>query len=228
MRPYWLAPLLAAALAAPFAPPALAQPARFHLGVGPAYTYPAGSLRRYLAGGYGVGAHLILGPDRRALRFRVEADFLWYPVATRSRPYRLGSPAIIGTGSSILTAIGGPRIGLTMGRVRLAAGAGAGIARLTNTGSVSVGTLPGLNRSTSFDDLTYAASGGGGAAFRLAGGRTPVWLDLSARYLWIGPSRWLREGNLPAGTISGVYLYPTWSVAAIWVYRAAIAVGLSH
>ncbi len=223
-----LASLVALALGIAGAPSALAQEARVHLGVGATYLSPAGSLGDYVGGGYGVGAALILGPERRALTLRIDAEYLRYPATTRNRPYTGITPAVITTGSSIFAAMAGPRLRMALGRVHLSAGGSAGFARLMNTGSVSLGPGSSLNRATTFDNLSVALGGGAGASVRLGGGEAPVRLELSSRYLWIGPSKWLREGNLPVGTISGVYLNPTWSAAGMWVYRLAISVGLRH
>lgn len=224
MKRPWLASLLAAVLAAPAV---RAQAPRVHLGAGPSYARAAGMLDRYVSEGVGGGAWLVLNP-RRVVSVRLDADYLHFAPAVRTFPRSVGSPAVISTGSGMLIACAGPRVRGRVGSLELSAAGGAGFARLTTTGSASVGPYPGLNRSTSFDDLTYAATAGGAVAVALGHQPSRLWLDLSARYLWIGPARWLREGNLPAGTISGVYLNPTWSTAALWVFRLSVGVGLQR
>ncbi len=227
MRTHRLAPILAAAFAAAPGPSAAAQESRTHIGAGPVYVQATGSLANYLAGGYGLGAFVIVGPESRPLKLRIDAEYLWFPSTTRNRPYTLTTPAIITTGSGIFTAAAGPRLRIELGRVQLSAALGAGIARLSNTGSVSLGIGSNVNRATTFSNLTYALSAGPEASLRLGNG-APVRLALSARYLFIGSSPWLREGNLPVGIISGAYLNPTWSVAAMWVYRLSITVPVAR
>ncbi len=223
--PRWLTPLIVAMVAARAA---AAQETLVDLSAGPLYARPSAALAWYVGTGYGAGAHVTITSSRRLASFRIEADYLRYPATTRSRPFRLGSPAIITTGSGMFLATAGPRLSVPLGSARLEVGGGAGLARLTNTGSVSLGSLPGLNRSTSFDDLTCAAAWGASSAVRVAGEATPVWLEASARRLWVCRARWLREGNLPTGTISGAYLNPTWSAASMWVYRLSVGVELAR
>ncbi len=197
-----------------------------HVGAGAEYARPSGSLGWYVGDGYGAGAHAVLRGHGRRVGLRLGADYVRFPATTRARPYLVSSPALIATGSGIFTATAGPLVHVTAGRVRASVAAGAGFARVTTTGSVSVGSLPRLNRSTSFDDLTYAVAGDGAVAMCLHRAPAPLWLELSARYVRLGPSRWVREGNLPVGTISGVYLNPTWSTSAQWIYRASFVLGV--
>ncbi len=202
------------------------QEARVHLGAGPLYARPSGSFAWYVGDGYGAGGHVTLGGGGRRLAFRLDADYVRFAATTRARPYLAGRPAMIATGSTIFSATAGPRVHVTARRLRADVGAGAGFARLTTTGTVSLGSLPSLNGSTSFENLTYALAGDGGLGVCLRRGPAPLWLELSARYLRLGPSRWLREGNLPVGTVSGLYLKPTWSTSAQWVYRASLELGV--
>jgi hypothetical protein len=203
-----------------------AQEPRVHVGAGAVYARPAGSLGSYIGDAYGAGGWVELGGRGRRLSVRLDADYLHFAPTIRAFPHRGTTPAVIATGSRIFLFTAGPQVQARLRRVRLAAAAGAGFARLTTTGSVSLGSLAGLNRSTTFDDLTYAFSGTGGVAVCLGGPGAPLWLALAARYTRIGPSRWVREGNLPVGTISGVYLNPTWSTSAQWIYRLGLSLGV--
>jgi len=219
--------VLVPAAAALLAGPAAAQEGRLLVGAGPLYARATGSLERYVAGAAGVSGFVAFGPAARTARLRIDADFLRFAPTTASRPYRGLQPVDITTGSQIFTAVAGPELGVPVGPVRLAATAGVGLATSTNTGAVTgIATPDRFSGATTFGDLTLAYAGGGSLGLELRGGRTPVWLDLSARYLGTGPTRWVREGNLPVGYISGVYLKPTRSPTTLVAYGVAVSVGV--
>ena len=215
------------AAAVAWAGAATAQQPRVHVGAGAVYARPTGSLRQYLAGAYGAGGFVAFGREDRALRLRIDADFLHFAATTASRPYTALQPVFITTGSQLFTALAGPEVRLPAGRLRLTAGVGAGFATSTNTGAVTGIAAPArFSGATSFGDLTLAYSAGGGLGARLGDGAAPVWLDLSARYVGTGPTRWVREGNIPVGYISGVYLKPTRSPTTLMSFRLAVSVGV--
>jgi len=217
------------AAAVAWASAAAAQQPRVHVGAGPAYAQPTGSLRQYLSGAYGAGGFVAFGRDGRALRLRIDADFLHFAPTTASRPYRALQPVFITTGSQLFTVLAGPEVHVPAGRLRLTAVAGAGVATSTNTGAVTGIAAPDrFSGATTFGDFTLAYAAGGGLGVRLGGGPAPVWLELSTRYLSTGPTRWVREGNIPVGYISGVYLKATRSPTTMMSFRLAASVGVSH
>jgi len=215
---------LAAAMAGS---PLAGQEARIHVGAGPVYAQPTGSLGRYLSGAHGAGGFVEFGPATRALVLRLDGSFLRFAPTTSARPYRGAQPVFITTGSQILTAVAGPELRVGMGRLRLSVTAGGGIASYTNTGAVTGIAAPDrFSGATTFGDLTLAYTGGAGVGLRLGGGASPVWLDLSTRYMGTGPTRWVREGNIPVGYISGVYLKPTNSPTTLVAYQLSVSVGV--
>ena len=219
--------VLVLALTAPLARATPAQETRLLVGAGPAYGRATGALGRYMGGAWGAGGFVAFGPAERTARIRIDADFVRFAPTTAARPYRAGQPVFITSGSQLFAAIAGPEVRLPLGRVRVSAAAGAGFVTSTNTGAVTgIGTADRFSGATAFSDLTLAYAGGGGLGLDLGGARTPVWLDLSARYLGTGPTRWVREGNIPVGYISGAYLKPTRSPTTLVVYRLAASVGI--
>jgi hypothetical protein len=219
--------VLAALAAAMAASPLAGQEARTHVGAGPVYAQPTGSLGRYLGNAYGIGGFVELGRPAGVLSLRIDGSFLRFAANTSARPYLLMQPVFITTGSQIFTAVAGPELRIGIGRLRLSATAGAGIASSTNTGAVTgIATPDRFSGATSFGDLTLAYAGGAGLGLQLGGGASPVWLDLSTRYVGTGPTRWVREGNIPVGYISGVYLKPTWSQATLIAYQLSVSVGV--
>jgi len=197
-----------------------------HVGAGPSFAWPTGSLSRYLGTGYGVGALLQFAPNR-SLHLRADAAFLRFAPTTASRPFRRGQPVDITTGSQVLMAVAGPEAGFALGRVRISARVAAGFATSTNTGAVTgIAAADRFSGATTFQDLTLAYQAGGAVGVRLGDGIAPVWLDLGTEFTGTGPSRWVREGNLPVGTISGVYLKPTMSPTTMIGARLALTVGI--
>jgi hypothetical protein len=219
--------ILGLGLAAPLVRAASAQAPRVLVGAGPAVGRATRSLGQYMGGGWGAGGFVAFGSAAGPVRLRVDADYVRFAPTTAARPYRAALPVFITSGSQLFAATAGPEVRVPLGRVRVSAGAGAGFVASTNTGAVSgIGTDARFSGATAFSDLTLAYAGGGGLGLDLGGERTPVWLDLSARYLGTGPTRWVREGNIPVGYISGVYLKPTRSPTTVVVYRLAVSVGV--
>jgi hypothetical protein len=209
------------------AAPLAGQGGHVHLGAGPVLAHPTGSLDRYLSNAYGAGGFVEFGPAARALALRIDGDFVRFAPTTSARPYRGLQPVFITTGSQLFTAVAGPALRVRLGRVRLSATVGGGIASCTNTGAVTgIATADRFSGATSFGDLTLAYAGGAGLGIQVGGGAAPVWLDLSTRYVGTGPTRWVREGNIPVGYISGVYLKPTWSPATLIAYQLSVSVGI--
>jgi len=204
-----------------------AQGPRVHVGAGPIYVQPTGSLGRYVSGAHGLGGFAEFGPSTGALNLRVDGDFLRFAPNTSARPFRGSQPVFITTGSQIFTVTAGPEVRVGLGRLRMSAIAGGGFVSSTNTGAVTgIATPDRFSGATTFGDLTLAYAGGAGLGLRVGGGATPVWLDVSTRYVGTAPTRWVREGNLPVGYISGVYLQPTKSPTTLVAYQVSVSVGV--
>lgn len=221
--------VLAALAAAMTATPLAAQDGQLRVGAGPVLGRPVGSLDPYLASGYGAAGFVEFGPASRVLALRVDAGFLRFAPTTSARPYRGLQPVFITTGSQLFTVVAGPVLRVGLGRLRLSATAGGGFASSTNTGAVTgIATPERFSGATTFGDLTLAYAAGGGLGVRVGRGAAPVWLDLSTRYVGTGPTRWVREGNIPVGYVSGVYLKPTNSPTTMVVYQLSVAVGVTR
>jgi hypothetical protein len=209
------------------APRLTAQDVHARVGAGPVVARPLGALDQYLSSAYGAGAFVELGPADRVLVLKIDASFIRFAPTTSPRPFRGLQPVFITTGSQIFAVIAGPELRVGLGRVRLTATAGGGIASSTNTGAVAgIGTADRFSGATTFGDLTLAYAGGAGLGLEVGGGAAPVWLDLSTRYVGTGPTRWVREGNLPVGYVSGVYLKPTQSPTRLVAFQLSVSVGV--
>ncbi len=79
--------------------------------------------------------------------------------------------------------------------------------------------------STHYDDVTFAVSGGGGLYLRLANGRRPVSLDLSAHTLVNGETTYLREGSI-IETGGGLAFAPIRSEANLVMVKLGVSIGV--
>jgi hypothetical protein len=219
--------VVAALAAAMAASPLTGQEVRTRVGAGPVFARPLGSLEHYMSSAYGAGGFVEFGPAARALALRIDGSYVRFAPTTSARPFRGPQPVFITTGSQIFLVVGGPELRVGLGRVRLTATAGGGIASSTNTGAVTGIAAPDrFSGATTFGDLTLAYAGGAGLGLEVHGGAAPVWLDLATRYVGTGPTRWVREGNLPVGYVSGVYLKPTKSPTRLVAFQLSVSVGV--
>jgi hypothetical protein len=204
MRCLPLAALLAASALQAQEP---SEPWRLSAGIGPAYGRALGTMATYLAGAGGLDAHLV-ATRGGTWALRVDAGLLTFAQRVVERP--LGGPAspviLIGTGSRIALVTVGPARSLGHGRVAVMAHAAAGIAQYNNTGALDLGGDPQrFRRSDVYGTFTWAATGGASVRYSVSDASA---LELSGRLVHTGEAPYLREGNLPVGVISGVYLYP--------------------
>jgi hypothetical protein len=199
-----LVPLVFAA-----APLAAQQPPlwRVSAGLGPGYAHAVGTMATYLAGAGGFAAHLVVGRGG-PWSLRADAGLITFAQQVVERPLNTGGgPAVlIGTGSRIALLTAGPSFAVGGGRLALVAHAAAGVAQFNNTGALDLGGDPQrFRRSDVYGTLTWSVTGGASLRYAVSDASA---LELSGRLIHTGAAPYLREGNLPVGVISGVYLYP--------------------
>ena len=202
---------------------------RIDFSVGVERVVPVGTLGSYVGPGVGVGAAIRVPFGRSAFAISVGADYLDAGPTTDTRQW--GGPTspysvTIATGTRVFALGAGPEADVERGPLRVGIGAGAGVAHVTNTSAVSgLYDLDPFARGTAHSGVTWMLSAGADARVRVAGNRTPVRLELSLRWLGMGPTGIVREDHLPVGQISGAYLYPTPTETRFLVARAGVAIG---
>ena len=207
----------------------LAAQSRIDFSVGVERVVPVGTLGSYVGPGVGVGAAARVPLGRSAFAISVGVDYLDAGPTTDTRQW--GGPTspysvTIATGTRVFALGAGPEADVERGPLRVGIGAGAGVAHVTNTSAVSgLYDLDPFARATAHSSVTWMLSAGADARVRVAGSRTPVRLELSLRWLGMGPTGIVREDHLPVGQISGVYLYPTPTETRFLVARAGVAIG---
>jgi hypothetical protein len=78
-----------------------------------------------------------------------------------------------------------------------------------------------------FDDFTFAWTGGAGVYIPVHAGRTPVSIDLGARYHGNGRAHYLREGSIEDNGAGGVTITPIESNTNLITYQIGISVGIA-
>jgi len=228
-------PLLAAGSLLALAAPAAAQaPARrpwtFAVGAAPFYVRAQGPLSTYLASGYGFALGVHAAPVGSRLGVAVLSSWLTFRSQTRDRPLygaAGGPPIAITSGSRIVMVTAGPEGYVSWGRLRVAGTIGLGGAQLSNTGAVDgLGDPARFQRANSYGSVTWAARAGAGLSVRFGPPGTDTRLGIDADYVRMGPAQYLREGNLPSGVISGIYLYPSALRPAFFTVALGVHAGL--
>jgi hypothetical protein len=204
---------------------------RFAGGVGVDLGVPVGEFQDFIDFGGGLGGFFLANFDRAgSVGLRVDGRVIIYGHETVHRPFSetIRRVTVDVTTSNFFVSFGaGPQWTPATGRVRPYLFGTVGFSYFATESSVSGDDdfLPPFVRSTNFDDVTYALTGGGGLAIRLSSGHVPVSLDLGAEYLQHGETQYLREGGieeLPDGT---VLISPIQSNTNMMLFKIGVAFG---
>ena len=192
-------------------------------GVGLDLALPTGDFRHYVTvgGGFDGFFALKLVPSG-ALSLRLDLTVLLYGSETRRYPLVPLIDVDVTTSNTILGMNIGPQFVATSGRIRPYAMGGIGFAYFNTSSSVSGSdnSEPFAN-STNFGDGTFAIRAGGGLWIQVGHGRTPVWIDLGAQYLWNGKVSYLRPGSIDLGP--PVVYHPIRSETHLWMIHAGVS-----
>ena len=121
----------------------------------------------------------------------------------------------------------GPELGVPLGFARPYANAFLGFGYFNTSSSLEdLGGGEDLFNTENFGDGTFSWGLGGGVEIRLGGSRTPVALNLGARYHRHGVMEYLTEGDIVDLPDGSVELYPNRSEANLITYRLGITIGI--
>lgn len=190
---------------------------------------PTGEFAENVARGFGVDLHARVTLDEPgAASLRFDLGFLQYgretiPVCV-IQPCRVTGD--LTTSNDIFFFGLGPELALTGGRARLYGTGNVGFAFFSTTSSVSGSRdAEPFASSTNHSDATFAWTAGGGAQIRLSRGRTPVSLDLGARYHGNGEAEYLRRGDIYENENGSVVIDPRRSETNFWTFRFGFSMG---
>ncbi len=207
------------------------RPVRATVGGSLQLALPEGEFADFVGNGFGLGAffaiHLGRG-ERAALRF--DGSFLQYGHERVQRPLSPTVPQVtvdVTTSNNIYSFSAGPEINLATGALRPYVRGEIGVSYFATTSSVKgTSNSQDFASSTNFDDFTFVWLAGAGLRIRLAGGRTPVYLDLAGDYMHNGRVQYLREGSIKDNGNGTITITPIESQTNLFLLRAGATVGL--
>jgi hypothetical protein len=192
---------------------------------------PQGEFAEFVDAGFGLGGFFAvqLGRgERAALRF--DGSFLQYGHVRVRRPLSPTVPQVtvdVTTSNNIYSFFAGPEVNLATGAVRPYVRGQIGLSYFATTSSVKgTSNSQDFASSTNFDDFTFLWLAGAGLRIRLAGGRTPVYLDLAGDYMHNGRVQYLREGSIRDNGNGTITITPIESQTNLFLLRAGASVGL--
>jgi hypothetical protein len=159
---------------------------------------------------------------------RVEGGYLIYGSRTRRYPAFGGLISVdVNTSNNIAFFGIGPQLMLPARVVRPYVAAAGGFAYFFTESSVegSSNNTP-FAQTTNFSDGTWAATGAAGLYIPLGHTRTPIALDLGARYHWNGQASYLNESSIQDNGSGGVTITPIHSQANLVTWRLGVSFGV--
>lgn len=162
---------------------------------------PQGEFAEFVGLGGGLAGFGVVNLDRRgSVGLRFDGSLVFYGHETQRVPLSETVRRVLVdvTTSNFIVTLGlGPQIQRPEGVLRPYGYAGIGFSYLATVSSVS-GTrgFDSFASTTNFDDFTFAWYSGGGLRVQVSHGRTPVAIDLGARYVGNGRARYLTEGSI--------------------------------
>jgi hypothetical protein len=198
-----------------------------HIGIAGLLAQPTGQFSNFVGFGGGLGAHVAWEPEAGGLfGLRVDGSYLIYGSETRRYGLLPLVDVDVTTHNQIAGLQLGPQVSVGRGPVRAYGFGQVGFSYFATTSSAEgSGNIGDFASTTNFDDFTLATAVGGGLRFQLSRGRTPVALDLGARYLYNGRVRYLTEESI-AVTETDVIVTPIESQANLILYHVGITIGL--
>jgi hypothetical protein len=202
-----------------------------YLGGQPLYARMVGEFSDYVEHGVGLDLYVVY-PLAPSSPFGLRADGGFIVYGRETMPACFSSTVgcrvrlDVTTTNSIAFLHAGPQLMVPAGRVRVYVNGAAGFSYFGTTSSVS-GDNSGQTfaNTTNFDDITFALSGGGGVQVALRSGRSPILLDLGARYHGNGSVEYLREGGIADNEDGSITLTPTRSEADLVTFQVGVTVG---
>jgi opacity protein-like surface antigen len=193
---------------------------------------PTGEFQDYIDAGFGGDASFVLPVKHDSpLALRADLGFLVYGSETKrvcfSQTVGCRIELDLTTTNSILQGTIGPQLMLPTGAVRPYVHAGIGFGYFATTSSVD-GTNDNEDFASTrnFSDATFQWTGGGGLLVRLSSGKTPVLLDLGARYNANGSVEYLKEGDIHDQPDGSITFTPTRSDANLLTFNIGVVIGI--
>jgi hypothetical protein len=206
------------------------RPARASLGGGAFVAQPVGEFENYVNNGFGGGGHLILRVDPQGFfALRADLGYLVYGHETKrvSLPTAGRVELDVTTSNNILTYSVGPQLMVPTGPIRPYVNVMAGGSYFFTESSVGGSDNSNTFASTrNFGDNVPSYGYGGGVFIPLAVRNAHVGLDVGARFIRNGHTRYLREGGITDLPDGGYAVSPIESETNLIVYHIGVSAEL--
>jgi hypothetical protein len=206
------------------------RPARASLGGGLFVAQPVGEFKNYVNNGFGAGGHLLFRVDPQGfLALRADVGYLIYGHETKhvSLPNAGRVRFEVTTSNNILTYSIGPQLMVQRGPIRPYVHAMAGGAYFFTESSIGDDDNTSDFASTrNFGDNVPSYGYGGGLFIPLAVRYGYVGIDIGARFIRNGLTRYLREGGIRDDPDGGYTVFPIESETDIVVYHIGVSAQL--
>ncbi|MEP6691934.1 MAG: hypothetical protein ABJD07_12320 [Gemmatimonadaceae bacterium] len=227
------------ALVLAFAVPAIARAQRFevrplghsaYLGGDVSYAVPQGEFAGYVDKAWGINGHVIVPVTRGGIfALRLDLGVMQYGDENQ----RLAFPGTgrvglnLNTSNDIFVGQVGPQIMVPDGTFRPYLAGGVGYTHFFTHSSINgVDDNASVFNTTNYQDGVFSTSAAAGIYVPLRAGRTPVSLDISARYHWNGSVSYLRRGDIQDNSDGSITVFPHRSRADFLVWHFGVSVGL--
>jgi opacity protein-like surface antigen len=193
---------------------------------------PTGEFKDYIDAGFGLNINGTLPVKHESpLSLRADAGFLVYGSETKrvcfSETVGCRIELDVTTTNSIFFGSIGPQLMVPTGAIRPYVNAGLGFSYFNTTSSIDGSSGNEDFASTkNFDDATLAWAAGGGLLIRLSSGKTPVSLDIGARYNSNGVVEYLKEGDIQDNPDGSISFTPTRSEANLVTLNLGVSIGI--
>lgn len=207
------------------------SPPRAYLGGNFMVAAPTGEFASYVDNGFGFGAHILYQfDDPGIMALRIDGSILVYGHETLNVPLTPTTGRIrvdVTTSNNIGSLHIGPQFMAPNGRFRPYLNGGVGFSNFFTYSSVE-GTRDEspFASSTNYSDFVWSWTAGGGIYIPVSRGRTPVSIDLGARYHRNGETRYLREGSIEESGTGEIFFDPIQSETNLLVYQIGVSVGI--
>lgn len=200
-------------------------------GGGLTYAQPLSAFRSYVKYGFGAAGNLVIRLDRQGiLGLRVDGGYVNYGSETKRA--RLTSTigdriqVRVNTTNNIGMLGVGPQLMAPRGAVRPYINGSVGVSYFFTASSLQgTSSSQQFASTTNFDDATLHYGGGGGIVIPFRTKSTPVALDIGARYLSNGRTRYLREGGITDQPDGSIIVAPIESRVELVTWNVGVVIG---
>ncbi len=194
---------------------------------------PVGDFDTYVDVGWGIGGNVRIGLDPAGVAsLRFDLGFINYGRETQEvcLSATVGCRIVVDltTTNNIAYGLAGLQLGVPTGPVRPYVNGGVGFSYFFTESSVEgTNNQEPFASTTNFDDGTFSWAAGGGIMIPISSGRTPISLDIGARYHRNNEVDYLTKGSIRDNPNGSIDLFPTRSEANLITYSIGVSIGFS-